>query len=190
MKSKNIFNMIAIGLVSAGCLAGAKQSRETDTESGVEKWETSEHGVTFSLTQILPDQARAFYVNRGFTSGQIEPYATSCVFMTVLRNDDAPGRVHFISQNWSVVTDGTSRPPISIADWTQKLEKSGVKSPALIAFRWAQFPPEQEYDTGGDWNQGMLTTGLPAGSKFDIIIRWDIKGEPYETTLHDVHCAE
>lgn len=190
MDLKNAFTLIAIGLVSAGCLAGAQQTRETDTVTGIEKWEIREHGVTFSLTQILPDQARAFYVNRGITSAQIESYATSCVFMTVLRNDDAPGRVHFVRKDWSVVANGKSQPPLSTPDWIQRLKNNDVKPSALIAFRWAQFPPEQEHDPGGDWNQGMLTTGLPAGSKFDLIARWDINGEPYETALHDVRCAK
>ena len=190
MNLKTVLNIIAIGLMSAGCLAGTKQSRATDTATGAETWKIHAHGVSLSLTQILPDQARAFYINRGFTAGQIEPYATACVFMTVLRNDDAPGHVHFVLQNWSVVTDGKSRPPTSIADWKQQLKNNGAKPSALIAFHWAQFPPEQGYDPGGDWNQGMLTAGLPAGSTFDLIARWDINGAPYETALHNVRCAQ
>ncbi len=70
----------------------AKQ-HAVDDLTGVESWQFSVDGVTVSLTQILPDQVRAFYVNRGFEVEVIEPYALSCVFMTVLRNDAARGVV-------------------------------------------------------------------------------------------------
>lgn len=190
MNLKNLLITVPLGLACVACLSGNSQTTKTDAVTGAQTWEIREHGVSLSLTQILPDQARAFYVNRGFTSAQIEPYATSCVFMTVLRNDEAPGRVHFVRRNWSVVTAGKSHPPVEISDWMQRLGEMDVKASALIAFRWAQFPAEQEYDPGGDWNQGMLTTGLAAGSTFDLIARWDINGEPYETRLHDVHCAK
>ena len=69
-------------------------------------------------------------------------------------------------------------------------KKQNVKQSALIAFRWAQFPPEQEYEVGGDWNQGMLSLGLPASSRFDINVRWDVKGKEYETVLRGVQCAK
>lgn len=65
-----------------------------------------------------------------------------------------------------------------------------VKKSAVIAFRWAQFPPEQEYRPGGDWNQGMLSVGLPAGSRFDIIATWDIAGNEYRAKLTEVQCAK
>ncbi len=167
----------------------AKQTFVVDPASGAETREIHTNGVIFSLTQLLPDQVRAFYVNRGFTLPQTEAYATACVFMTVLRNEKAVDAIHFILQDWSIVTKGHSKPPMKVEDWVDVLAKEGVKKPALIAFRWAQFPPEQSYEPGGDWNQGMLSTGLPAGSSFDIIARWDMAGEIYEGVLHDVHCA-
>ena len=64
------------------------------------------------------------------------------------------------------------------------------KKPALIAFRWAQFPPEHAYEPNGDWNQGMLAAGLPAGSSFDLVARWDIDGKPYAGELKNVQCPK
>lgn len=186
----NMVVTILTGLMPVVCLAESLQIRTSDPISGAETWETHAHGVTFSLTQILPDHVRAFYVNRGSTIDQIEPYAKSCVFMTVLRNDDAPGRIHYVRDNWSILSDGNSRPPENTSDWLQRLKNNNVKKSALIAFRWAQFPTEQEYEPGGDWNQGMLSAGLPPGSRFDVIARWDIKGKPYEARLKEVLCAE
>jgi len=153
-------------------------------------WQTHSHGVHFSLTQISPEQAQAFYSNRGFTLQQIERYASSCVYMTVLRNDTAPGTIHYISNQWSVIVDGKTHALPPVAQWLQELSDHGAKKSALIAFRWAQFPPEQEYEPGGDWNQGMLAIGLPASSQFDITARWDINGTNYQAILQGVKCAE
>ncbi|MCW8964347.1 MAG: hypothetical protein OQL16_11175, partial [Gammaproteobacteria bacterium] len=153
-------------------------------------WATQSNGVSFSMTQIMPDQARAFYVNRGFKLEQIEDYATSCVYMTVIRNDSAPGVIHFVLQDWSITHEGQERPPRKITDWINRLKERGGTDPALIAFRWAQFPPEQEYEPGGDWNQGMLSTGMPVGSKFNVTARWEMGGKVLEGILRNVHCAK
>ena len=166
------------------------QTHKIDDETGIETWEATAQGVTFSLTQILPDQARAFYINRGFSAEAAEIYATSCVYMTVLRNDTAPGVVSFRTADWSVVVDGKPRSLISIETWLERLKAFEPEKPAMIAFRWAQFPPEQEYEPGGDWNQGMLTTGLPPGARFDLVARWSVDGKSYEGVLKDVECAK
>ncbi len=179
-----------LALFSLNCIAAAEQHSSTDPATGAITWETRAHGVHFALTQILPEQVRAFYVNRGFTLEQIESYATSCVYMTVLRNDDAPGVIHFVSNDWMIRVAGHSHKLTSVEDWWRRMKKNGAKNSALIAFRWAQFPPEQEYRPGGDWNQGMLSVGLAPGRRFDATARWDIKGKAYEATLKGVECAE
>ncbi len=171
------------------CFAESKQSSQINPDTGAKTWEISSHGVFFSLTQILPEQLQAFYVNRGFTLKQIEPYS-SCVFMTVLRNDSAPAEIHFVSNEWSVMSEGKSHRLTSVDEWVRRWEKEGIKKPAIIAFRWAQFPIEQTYQPGGDWNQGMLSIGLAPGSHFDVIARWDIKGKAYESKLNGVQCAK
>ncbi|HHH42964.1 MAG TPA: hypothetical protein ENK49_02410 [Gammaproteobacteria bacterium] len=189
MKKKRPFIAFLAGFVPVLCLAGTTQPGKADAVTGVETWETRAHGVSFSLTQILQDQVRAFFVSRGFTLEQIESYATSCVFMAVLRNDDAPDRIHFIRSDWSISSGGKTRPLETVSAWMHRLEAQNASKSALIAFRWSQFPVEQEYEPGGDWNQGMVSVGLPAGSQFGIIARWDINGEPYEAELKEVRCA-
>jgi len=188
LKHSSLF--LLCGLASFICMADTSQSNTKDLSSGAQTWAIDNQGVHFSLTQILPDQLRAFFVGRGFTLKQVEPYATSCVFMTVLRNDDAPGRIHFVRDNWSIVSGDNSSPPEKTSRWLQKLKKHKVKNSALIAFRWAQFPSEQTYEPGGDWNQGMLSAGLAADSRFDIIARWDIAGKSFATKLKGVSCAK
>jgi hypothetical protein len=168
--------------------ASAAQTQHSDPETGAQTWETQVHGVALSLTQILPDQARAFYLNRGFPPDAVERYATACVYMTVLRNDAAPGELSFSLADWRVHSEGQSRPPRSVEDWMTQWRALGLTQAAQIAFRWAQFPPEQEYAVG-EWNQGMLTTGLAPGSKFNLIARWSVAGKSFEGTLENVVCA-
>lgn len=187
---KILINTLFIFCFSLSCIAGDKQQNHIDSATGIASWEIYSHGVTFSVTQILPEQAKAFYINRGFELRQIESYTSSCLYMTVMRNDKAPGTVHFVKKNWFVSYKGKSHPLLSVTQWIKKLEKNNVKKSALLAFRYAQFPPEQEFEPGGDWNQGMLSIGLPAESQFDLIARWDIDGKTFETKLQRVKCAK
>lgn len=187
---RNIFIVPIIGLLSLSCFAETTQSTSVDPITSAGTWKIFSHGVNYSLTQILPEQGQAFYVNRGFTQKQIEPYTSSCVYMTVLRNESAPGTIHFISNSWKVLVNGKQHPLVSVDNWVQQLTTGNTKKSALIAFRWAQFPPEQEYEPGGDWNQGMLSVGLPPGSQFDVIASWDIEGKVFEVKLQGVQCAK
>jgi len=177
---------LLLGLSSLAVADGARHAVDPDT--GAEAWETRAHGVHLQLTQILPDQARAFYLNRGFPADAAERFATACVFMTVLRNDAAPGEVAFRLADWRVAAEGKERPPLQIDHWMAVWQSLGLSEPARIAFRWAQFPPEQEY-APGEWNQGMLSTGLPPGARFDLAARWSVAGRVYEGKLEGVRCA-
>lgn len=187
---KDITSNVLLVLLLTVTIAHAEQQYRIDPNSQAETWETKAHGVTFSLTQIMPDQARAFYVNRGFTLEQIEPFAMACVYMTVLRNDDAPAAIRFRLADWTIKSATGSQPPLNIDDWLTRFKAESVPKPALIAFRWAQFPVEQEYEPGGDWNQGMLTTGLPPGTEFDVVARWQMENKVYEGVLRNVRCAK
>ena len=110
--------------------------------------------------------------------------------MAVLRNDSAAGVVRFRLEDWSVAVDGDQRPLVSVFEWLNRLEAHGPDKAALGAFRWAQFPPEQEYEPGGDWNQGMLSAGLPPGSRFDLMARWSVGNKLFEGVLRDVECPD
>lgn len=186
---KAFIRSLAIGFILLSCSSEALQSIDIDSATGVKTWETHAHGVHLLLRQILPEQAQAFYLNRGFTLQQVEAYTSSCIYMAVLRNDNAPGAIHFISNDWSVLVDGKPHALVSVDSWVQRLTNDKVKKSALVAFRWAQFPPEQEYAPGGDWNQGMLSVGLPPGTRFDVIANWDLDGKMYAAKLQGVQCA-
>ena len=192
---KNSKAMVIIILLTLFVSVASAQKSPTEQVSAISTWNTHFKGVYISLTQILKEQAQAFYVNRGFSLEQIEAYASSCIFMAVMRNDTAPGIVHFNSNNWSVLTDGKEHSRLSVDEWLHRLStesfETGIpEKGALVAFRWAQFPPEQEYEPGGDWNQGMLSLNLSPGSQFDLLMRWDIAGKPFKTRMTGLSCAE
>lgn len=181
--------LLALATLALFCSpAMAAQSPSQDPETGAQTWQNSSDGVTLSLTQILPDQARAFYLNRGFSAEAAERFAGACVFMTVLRNDAAPGELSFVLADWQVRHADQSRPPLAVETWLAQWQVMGLTEAAQIAFRWAQFPPQQDYAVG-EWNQGMLSTGLPAGSTFNLIARWSVSGKTYQGVLENVACA-
>jgi len=182
--------VILMGLLNQPVSALALQQHSVDAATGAHSWSLSTQGVHLSLTQILPEQALAFYVNRGFSLEQVNAYASSCVYMTVLRNDSAPGIVHFVRNDWTVSVDLQTHHLISTDEWIAQLQAAGANKSSLIAFRWAQFPVEQEYEPAGVWNQGMLSIGLPADSQFNLTARWDIDGKPLQAQLKGVRCAK
>ncbi len=185
---RGVFASILLSLITHAAVA--QQQMTSNTATGVKTWSLSHAGVHFSLTQILSEQGDAFYVNRGFSLDQIAPFTSSCVFMTVLRNDAATGTVHFVRSNWQVRVDGQPHRFKTVAEWLEFFRARQIAKSALIAFQWAQFPPEQEYEPGGDWNQGMLSVGLGAGQSFDITANWDIDSKPDSATLTGVECAQ
>ncbi|UHD16575.1 hypothetical protein [Thiocapsa bogorovii] len=180
---------VAVALVVVGGTPSLAEPVRIDPQTGAATFETQAHGVFVSLTQLLPDQVRAFYVARGFDLADANVFAEACVYMTVLRNDAAPGELDFRLADWEVRYEGETRSLAPLEDWLTQWSTRGVPDSAKLAFRWAQFPAEQSY-APGEWNQGMLATGLPPGSRFDLVARWTIADQSYEGTLDDVRCTD
>jgi hypothetical protein len=180
--------LIAVAAVCVGPPSLAEPTRVDDV-TGAATWEVQAHGVTVSLTQLLPDQVRAFYVNRGFELADADVFAEACVYMTVLRNDAAPGELEFRLSDWQIRHVGESRAIPTLDSWLSQWQARGVPDAAQLAFRWAQFPSEQRY-ARGEWNQGMLAIGLPPSSRFDLIARWTLADQTYEGRLVDVVCTD
>ncbi len=172
---------------SAATLAGTDTSVDTDT--GLVTWQTETQGIQVRLTQISPDQARAFYQARGFSPAAAERYARECVFMTVVRNiGELPIR-HNLA-NWRYVSAG--QPPRAIRSkvaWEHLWKRQGVAESARIAFTWAQIPDTQTF-APGDWNQGMTAYGVPRGGRFDLTFVWHANGKTHSGKLEQVRCAD
>lgn len=180
--------LLALTLLAAGPLAAAPVTPSFDPETGLATWQAESAGTQIRLTQIAPDQARAFYQARGFSAAAAERYAAECVFMTVVRNaGDTPIR-HRLA-DWRYVTAGqTPRAIRSKAEWERLWQRLDVPEAARIAFNWAQFPATQTF-APGDWNQGMTTYSVPRGGEFDLRVTWRASGATHSTTLEKVRCA-
>lgn len=174
------------------CNAHAKDGdtlSQRNSETGLESWKTTKLGVTLELTQLTPDQARAFFLGRGFEPAEAEYYASACVFMTILRNESAPAAIAYNLADWRAITaDGHANPPKLKEDWLKEWEVRKLATARKIAFEWSQLPSEQTFEPG-DWNQGMTTFALPHGSRFDLKFRWTVLGKQQENTMKGVICA-
>ena len=172
-------------LLAGSFLAHADSSVDPDT--GLVTWQAETGGIQVRLTQIKPDQARAFYTARGFAAETAELYAAKCVFMTVVRNVGNTTLQHRLA-DWRYTHAATTRPIRSKSHWDALWKKRKVNETARIAFNWAQFPATQTF-APGDWNQGMTSYRVPRGERFDLRFVWRSDGKIFSGTLHEVQCA-
>jgi len=159
-----------------------------DPDTGLSSWQTEQAGIQVRLTQISPDQARAFYIARGFSAAATERYVSECVFMTVVRNvGDTP--IQHRLADWGYVVSG--QPPQTIrskTEWERIWKKLGVNASARIAFTWAQIPTTQTF-APGDWNQGMTTYSVPRDTAFDLRFVWHSDGKTHAGLIQNVRCS-
>ncbi|MHB0974355.1 MAG: hypothetical protein ACYC0P_08935 [Thiobacillus sp.] len=182
-----LLSLTLLAVWSAMALAGTDMS--VDPETGLASWQTETDGIQVRLTQISPDQARAFYQARGFSAAAAERYARECVFMTVVRNiGDTPIR-HRLADWRYVAGDQPARAIRGKAEWARLWKRQGVPESARIAFTWAQFPTAQTF-APGDWNQGMTSYGVPRGGQFDLHFAWHADGKLHRGTLEQARCAD
>jgi len=147
-------------------------------------------GVMFSIDALPSSGVSTFFAGRGFTETQIEKYANSCVFSTILRNDAAKGSIHFLRKDWTATYQNKEYHIKPTSYWVDLFNNLNVKLPQKIAFELGQIPEEQTYDPIGDWNEGMISFDLPRDITVDITVRYDIKGEKYEIKVPNVKCVK
>lgn len=158
-----------------------------DADSGLSTWEVDSQGVHLRLTQISPEQARAFMLNRGMGRQSVEEFAHTCVFMTVVRNESDEPIEHDLASWHYLPRNGAAKPMLTKQDWLARWQPRNFSRAVSLAFEWSQFPTGQVFSPG-DWNQGMTTFELPAGSRFDVLYRWKQNGKLHEGKLRDAQC--
>lgn len=181
--------LLLLSMLAGNAAWGGETVHERNPEAGLESWKVSHRGVTLELAQITPDQARAFFIGRGFERLDAERYAASCVFTAILRNDAAPTAIAYRLAEWRAIRAGGQPQRLKLKeDWLKEWEARGLAQARKIAFAWSQFPSEQRFEPG-DWNQGMLTLMLPRGSRFDLKYGWTAQGKTEEALMKGVTCA-
>lgn len=158
-----------------------------DPDTGLSTWEADTQGVYLRLTQISPEQARAFMQGRGMDRQSVEEFAHACVYMTVVRNESKRAIEHTLTDWRYRPQGGEPRSMLTKRSWLARWQMRNFPKPVKVAFEWSQFPTEQVF-APGDWNQGMTTFELPAGSHFDLLYRWKQAGKFHEGKLQNVQC--
>lgn len=163
----------------------------TDPDAQLPYWELRNPEMRLRLVQRLPDQSRAFFLARGFSSEHVELIARSCVFQTVFKNTSnltTPSPLGYHLHDWTIHYKGTQRKMKVREDWKQEWQKRGVPMAAQLAFEWALYPTEQVYQPG-DYNWGMSVFNLEPGSVFDLDVVWHQSGKQHTGTIKGIECA-
>jgi hypothetical protein len=165
-------------LLGACLLAGpvaAEVFAGRDPETGLRSWTWAHEGVSIQLLQLLPDQARAFFLGRGFGREDADRIGRSCLFQTIFRNDGARPLEYDLG-GWSV-RRGQERLGLRTREvWDEEWVAGGVADAARTAFRWALLPTVQGLEPG-DSNWGMTSVGLAPGEHFDLSLIVRVGGE-------------
>ena len=169
------------GRVSAQVITGAEE------QTGLSTWEWKRAGISVQLIQRLPDQTRAFFQARGFTSMDADTIGRACVFQTIFRND-GPRPLTYDLDDWRVLYRGKHLPVRTRERWQEKWQAGGVSQAARIALRWSLLPTRQGFEPG-DYNWGMTSFGLPPGASFDLSMTLTIDGELVTGTIPAIVCA-
>lgn len=174
-------------------LLWAKMSTWIDPETQLKSWKLEENGVELELIQRLPDQSRAFFQGRGFSSRVADEIGNSCILQVIARNnqDKAKGTsVTFNLQDWLVKFDNQLHGIKLKETWDASWSLQEVNQPARLAFRWATFPTQQTFDAGGDYNWGMVSIGLTPGDRFDLQVNWTENSQKKNYWIKSIHCAD
>lgn len=151
-------------------------------------------GLKLELAPIEPDAVRAFFLGRGFRAEDTELLVREgCMFRSAIGSQatsaDAPP-VTVTLTRWQVTPDGAPpRPPLTREDWERTWAELKVAEDASVAFYWALFPTEQMFSPS-DYNWGMLTFGLAAGTRFALDVAWSTGGKDHTERLEGLACAK
>lgn len=186
-----LITIAALGFVSISTLAdegGKKVQHLVDPETRIESWILHDEDVEVELIQISPDQARGFFLARGFDRKDADFYAASCVLATVVRNK-SPTTISYDLASWRYTAADGVRRKLKLKDkWLREWQRRGVSKSAQIAFEWSQHPSAQILEPD-DWNQGMTTYQIAHGSGLDLTVVWNKGDKKYVDTIKGVRCA-
>jgi hypothetical protein len=168
-------------LVSAEVITG----KEAGT--GRLTWQWREAGISLQLLQLLPDQTRAFYLGRGFSSDHAEIIAKNCLFQTIFRNEGTVP-IAYDLDDWRIHHQGRSSHLLTRERWNEQWQDVAVSQAARIAMEWALLPTRQGFEPG-DYNWGMTSYALAPGSSFDLTLVIRRNQEVMSARIPDIVCA-
>ena len=145
---------------------------------------------------LVHDQVRGFFIGRGFDDAGVNVLVNeACLFRSAIGNaatDPNASHITIDQSEWSLFVEGEggeARKLRTRADWQPVWDRMGVDVEQRVAFKWALFPPQQQF-APTDYNWGMITFGLPPGTRFDLEIVWH-EGEHKRTKrFKGMECAK
>ncbi|WP_198266002.1 hypothetical protein [sulfur-oxidizing endosymbiont of Gigantopelta aegis] len=175
----------------------AEVSSSENETTALKSWKLSEKGFELQIVQRLPDQTRGFFLARGFNKSQANDIATQCIMQTIVKNTSKQEEaiISVKLREWRVKTAAQVRGVKLKEDWAEQWSnlakgETAVKPSAKIAFRWATFPSEQQFDVKGDYNWGMISFGLKPGANFDLQVFWQVGEKRFSQWIRGIDCPE
>lgn len=181
----------ALVLGFGAAVAAAEPGPDADPQTGLVSWRVREGALSVQLTQLLPDQTRAFFQGRGFTVGSADAIATACVLQAIVSNaaeGERSPEVAIDLERWRI---DAGEEPVALAvesSWQPRWGAAGESQAARVAFRWALFPTRQTFKPG-DHGWGMIAFGLAPGKNFDLTLVWQEDGVDRTAAITAVQCA-
>ena len=165
--------------VAAPAVAGTLKNTNAN---GLSNWQSQHSPFSLQLLQLMPDNVRAVYDNKGFPPPLVAEMASYCVFGTVARNlSDAP--LSYNVADWRAGTaDGARHQLRTKTQWLEIWRRYGVD------FGWSILPAAQTFEPG-DWGQGFTTVKLPRETRFDLHYSWRQNGKTFHAVLKGVQGA-
>lgn len=151
--------------------------------------ELKQDGIVVTVTALLAEPVAGFLIGRGFPAPLAGRYAARCVIRVVMLNESAPAPVSYDLRSWRTRRpDGATSAPLTREDWMRQWQTTALSDMARMEFEWSQLPTTLELHRG-DSTQGMVSTGLPAGEHFDLLLEWISDGKLYHANMEGIDCA-
>lgn len=152
-----------------------------------QKWQ--EFGLSLDIEALEPDQVRAFFTGRGFSSEEAGFVATNgCIFRSAIGNagtNKTDPEISIDLTEWRI----NERGQVKIReDWDAVWKKRGADEDAQTAFHWAIFPTRQNFGPT-DYNWGFLSFGLSPGTSFDLEIIWRLGRQKHVKQMKALKCG-
>lgn len=167
------------------------QAQSLKLKTPLLKWQ--ENGLTLELQAVPPDLVRAFFLARGFDKANADLIAgQGCIFRSSIGNSATKANAPAVSidlKNWHVLAGDKITAPRPREAWEDFWQKKKIPDRAKTAFYWALMPTKQTWQPG-DYNWGMISFALPAGTKFDLEISWQRVGKPHKHLFKNLECAK
>ena len=175
MNIRFISPWLLLAIVVQSTAGAASVSRHSKTASGLSGWLIQDEHIEIQLNPLTQDQVRAFYLGRGFSIELADTISLQCVYQAIIKNvsDDAVSEnITMTLSDWKVLDGETQRSLTSKQKWLSYFSDSGVSKQSRLAFRWATFPTQQEFESRGDYGWGMILFGPIERQQFDLQIQW------------------